>query len=109
MRNLGSFRPRFYHHYYRHMNLQSPWSARTRILRVPRRVLDELEIEVEHCADPTAATKLLARQTFEAVIVDCAEEYNLSLLKSIRMGQRNKKSVAVAIIDEQTVIDHLKT
>jgi DNA-binding NtrC family response regulator len=75
-----------------------------RILRVLLRVLDELEIEVEHCADPTAATKLLARQTFEAVIVDCAEEGNLSLLKSIRMGQRNKKSVAVAVIDEQTAL-----
>ena len=57
-----------------------------RILRVLHRVLDELAIEVEHCAAPTAATKLLARQTFEAVIVDCAEERNISLLKSIRMG-----------------------
>jgi DNA-binding NtrC family response regulator len=102
---LGSFRPRFYHHYYRHMNLQSLLvCSDERILRVLRRVLDELEIQVEHCADPTAATKLLARQTFEAVIVDCAEEGNLSLLKSIRMGQRNKKSVAVAIIDEQTAL-----
>jgi DNA-binding NtrC family response regulator len=87
------------------MNLQSLLvCSDERILRVLRRVLDELEIEVEHCADPTAATKLLARQTFEAVIVDCAEEGNLSLLKSIRMGQRNKKSVAVAIIDEQTAL-----
>ena len=102
---MGSFSPRFYHHYYRHTNLQSLLvGSDERILRVLRRVLDELEIEVEHCADPTAATKLLARQTFEAVIVDCAEEGNLSLLKSIRMGQRNKKSVAVAIIDEQTAL-----
>ncbi len=38
------------------------------------------------------------------MIVDCAEESNLSLLKSIRMGQRNKKSLAVAIIDEQTAL-----
>jgi hypothetical protein len=38
------------------------------------------------------------------VIVDGAEEGNLSLLKSIRRGQRNKKSVAVAIIDEQTAL-----
>jgi hypothetical protein len=57
-----------------------------RILRALRRVLEELEIEVEHCADPTAAKKLLARQTFEAEIADCAEEDNLSWLKSIRMG-----------------------
>ncbi len=78
------------------MNLQSLLvCSDERILRVLLRVLNELEIEVEHCDDPTAATKLLACQTFEAVIVDCAEEGNLSLLKSIRMGHRNKTSVAV--------------
>jgi DNA-binding NtrC family response regulator len=74
------------------MNLQSLLvCSDERILRVLRRVLDELAIEMEHCADRTAATELLARQTFEAVIIDCAEEGNLSLLKSIRMRQRNKK------------------
>jgi DNA-binding NtrC family response regulator len=73
-----------------------------RIFRVLRRVLDEFEIEVEHCSDPTAATNLLARRAFEAVIVDCAEERSLLLLKSIHIGQCNKKSVA--IIDEQTAL-----
>src|SRR5216683_511436 len=99
---LVSFLP---FNYYRHMNLQALLvCSDERILRVLRRVMDELEIEVEPCADPTAATKQLARLTFEAVIVDCTEERSLSLLKSIRMGQRNKKSVAVAIIDEHTAL-----
>jgi len=53
---------------------------------------------------PNCCTKAASRQTFEAVLVDCAEERNISLLKSIRMGQRNKKSVAVAILDEQTAL-----
>ena len=41
--------------YYRHMNLQALLvCSDERILRVLRRVMDELEIEVEPCADPTA-------------------------------------------------------
>jgi len=87
------------------MNLQSLLvCSDDRTLRILRNVLNELEIEVEHRADPTAATKKLADQTFEAVIVDCTDERSLSLLKSIRMGPRNKKSVAVAIINEQTAL-----
>ncbi len=54
------------------MNLQSLLvCSDDRTLRILRNVLNELEIEVEHRADPTAATKKLADQTFEAVIVDC--------------------------------------
>jgi CheY-like chemotaxis protein len=85
------------------MNLQSLLvCSDDRTLRVLRRVLGELEIGVEHCADPAGATKKLARQTFEAVIVDCEDERSFSLLKSVRRAQHNKKSVAVAIVDENT-------
>jgi CheY-like chemotaxis protein len=87
------------------MNLQSLLvCSDDRTLRILRNVLNELEIDVEHSADPSAATKKLADQTFEAVIVDCIDERSFSLLKSIRMGLRNKKSVALAIIDEQTAL-----
>ncbi len=87
------------------MNLQSLLvCSDDRTLRILRNVLNELEIDVEHRADTTAAAKKLADQTFEAVIVDCTDERSLSLLKSIRMGPRNKKSVAVAIINEQTAL-----
>jgi len=87
------------------MNLQSLLvCSDDRTLRILRNVLNDLEIEVEHSADPTAATKKLADQTFEAVIVDCIDEHSFLLLKSIRMGPRNKRSVALAIIDEQTAL-----
>ena len=87
------------------MNLQSLLvCSDDRTVRVLRQVLDELEIGVEHCAHPTPAQKKLARQTFEAVIVDCTGEPSLSLLKNIRKGQHNKKSVAVAIIDQETAL-----
>ena len=87
------------------MNLQSLLvCSDDRTVRVLRQVLDDLEIGVEHCAHPTPAQKKLASQTFEAVIVDCVGEPSLSLLKNIRKGQHNKKSVAVAIIDQETAL-----
>ncbi|PYX28960.1 MAG: hypothetical protein DMG77_13825 [Acidobacteria bacterium] len=91
--------------YYLSMNLQSLLvCSDDRTVRVLRQVLDELEIGVEHCAHPPPAAKKLARQTFEAVIVDCTAEHSLSLLKSVHEGQHNKKSVAVAIIDQETAL-----
>jgi DNA-binding response OmpR family regulator len=85
------------------MNLQSLLvCSDDRTLRVLRKVLGELEIGVEHCADPAGATKKLARQNFEAVIVDCEDERSFSLLKSVRRAQHNKKALAVAIVDEHT-------
>jgi DNA-binding NarL/FixJ family response regulator len=87
------------------MNLQSLLvCSDDRTVRVLRQVLDELEIGVEHCAHPTPAQKTLARRNFEAVIVDCAGERSLSLLKSVHEGLHNKKSVAVAIIDQETAL-----
>ena len=73
-----------------------------RALRVLRNVLGELEIHVEHCADPASAAKKLAQHSFEAVIVDCKDERSFGLLARIRSGQQNRKSVAIAIIDART-------
>lgn len=73
-----------------------------RTLRVLRNVLGELEIDVEHCADPGDAARKLAKRRFEAVIVDCNEGGDFSLLAGVRSGQHNRKSMAVAIIDAHT-------
>jgi CheY-like chemotaxis protein len=73
-----------------------------RALRVLRSVLSELEIHVEHCADYGSASKKLAQQRFEAVIIDCKEERSFRLLSGLRSGQHNAKSVAIAIIDAHT-------
>src|SRR5258707_357782 len=104
MSNLGGFSPSSYHQYHS-MNLQSLLvCSDDRTVRVLRQVLDDLEIGVEHCAHPTPAQKKLASQTFETVIVDCVGEPSLSLLKNIRKGQHNKKSISVAIIDQQRLL-----
>ena len=48
--------------------------ADERIVRVLRRVLSELEIDVHHCAGSDYAVRQLTRNRFEAVIVDYADE-----------------------------------
>jgi CheY-like chemotaxis protein len=73
-----------------------------RSLRVLRSVLDELEIDVEHCSDHLSAAKELAQRTFGAVIIDCKDEHSFGLLRSVRSGQHNSKSMAIAIIEART-------
>ncbi len=73
-----------------------------RALRVLRSVLGELEIDVEHCADHASAAKKLAQRSFEAVIIECKDERSFGLLKSVRSGQQNSKSMAIAIIEART-------
>ena len=73
-----------------------------RALRVLRSVLGELEIDVEHCADHASAAKKLTQRSFEAVIIDCKDDRSFGLLRSLRSGQQNNKSMAIAIIEART-------
>jgi hypothetical protein len=71
-----------------------------KILRVLRRVLGDLEIVIDHCAEADSAVHKLTRQRYEAVIVDCADERVASqVLRSARSAPCNKRAVAVAILD----------
>lgn len=70
-----------------------------RVLRVLGNVLSELEIHVEHSPDDASAREKLAQHNFEAVIIDCEDERSFGLLRNVRSGQQNSKSVAIAIID----------
>ncbi|MBV8476605.1 MAG: hypothetical protein JOZ36_08070, partial [Acidobacteria bacterium] len=83
------------------MNLQALLlCSDEKILRVLRRVLNDLEISVEHCADAELATLKLSRRRFEAVIVDCDDPAVAGqMLKAARNAPVNKKAVAVAILD----------
>jgi DNA-binding response OmpR family regulator len=74
-----------------------------KIVRVLRRVLNDLEIAAEHCSDPEIAAQKLSRRRFEAVIVDCDDPQTASqILKTARTSPSNKKAVAVALIDHQS-------
>lgn len=71
-----------------------------KIVRVLRRILGDLEIEVELCADRDAALRRLTRQRFEAIIVDCAGPGAEEVLRSARSAPCNKQAVAVAIVEQ---------
>ena len=70
-----------------------------KIVRVLRRVLGDLDIAVELCADADSALRKLTRQRFEAIIVDCADDGANDVLKSARSAPCNKQAVAVAIVE----------
>src|SRR5215469_5773788 len=71
-----------------------------KIVRFLRRVLNDLEIEIEHCTDPDGALRKLTRQRFEAVIIDCADlKTATAVLKGARSAPVNKRAIAVAIMD----------
>jgi c-di-GMP-binding flagellar brake protein YcgR len=79
------------------------FSADDKVVRVLRRVLSELEIGMELCADAESATHKLTRRRFEAVIVDCADQGTASrVLRSAHSAPVNKRAVAVAILSGQT-------
>lgn len=70
-----------------------------KIVRVLRRVLGDLEIEVELCSDSDSALRKLTRQRFEAIIVDISDDGAIEVLKSARTAPCNKQAVAVAIVE----------
>jgi periplasmic protein TonB len=65
-------------------------------------VLSELDFSVEPCTEPFAAVKKLMAQHFDAIVVDCDNEQNATLLfKSARNSSANQSSLAVAVVEGQ--------
>jgi protein TonB len=70
--------------------------------RVVTQVLTELDFTVEACAEPFAAVKKLMAQHFDAIVVDCENEQNATLLfKSARNSGSNQTSLSVAVVEGQ--------
>ena len=71
--------------------------------RVVTQVLSELEFVVEPCNEPFAAVKRLMAEHFDALVVDCENEQNASLLfKSAHNSGGNQASLAVAVVEGQS-------
>ncbi|MGC2449094.1 MAG: PilZ domain-containing protein [Candidatus Sulfotelmatobacter sp.] len=70
-----------------------------KIVRVLRRVLGDLEIEVELCLRAETALRKLTRQRFEAIIADLSDDGASEVLSSARNAPCNKQAVAVAIVE----------
>jgi TonB family protein len=70
--------------------------------RVVTQVLSELEFAVEPANDPFTAVKKLNDERFDALIVDCQNEQDASLLfKTARDSSQNHSSLSVAVVEGQ--------
>jgi CheY-like chemotaxis protein len=75
------------------------------VIRVLRRVLSDLEIEVEVCTGSEKAAAELARRKWDAIIIDCDDVHGaLDVLRAVRQTPSNKTSTAFAIINGITSV-----
>jgi len=74
-----------------------------RTAKTVTQVLSELEFQVEACNEPFTAVKKLMAGHFDAVVVDCDNEQNATLLfKSARNSEFNQASLSVAVVEGQS-------
>lgn len=70
--------------------------------RVVTQVLSELEFTVELSGEPFATVKKLTDEHFDALVVDCQNEQDASLLfKAARNSSLNHSSLSVAVVEGQ--------
>ncbi len=73
-----------------------------KLARVVSQVFGELDFTVEAVEEPFAAVKRLMAQRYDAMVVDCENEANASLLfKSARNSGSNQSSLAIALVEGQ--------
>ena len=73
-----------------------------KLARVVSQVFSELDFTVEPVHEPFAAVKKLMAQRYDAIVVDCENEQNASLLfKSARNSSSNQSSLAIALVEGQ--------
>jgi hypothetical protein len=83
------------------MNLKSLLlSSDERTVRVLRRVLSDLEIDVEHCSNVDEAIRQITRQRFEAIIVDGANaEEASSVFQGAKAAPVNKRALGIVLVE----------
>jgi protein TonB len=73
-----------------------------KLARVVSQVFTELDFTVEPVHEPFGAVKKLMTQRYDAIVVDCENEQNASLLfKSARNSSSNQTSLAIAVVEGQ--------
>jgi DNA-binding response OmpR family regulator len=83
------------------MNLKSLLlSSDEKTVRILRRVLSDLEIEVEHCSVVNDALRHITRRRFEAIIVDSASIAGSSdVLRAAQAAPVNKRALAIVLVE----------
>jgi TonB family protein len=73
-----------------------------KLARVASQVFSELGFTIEPVHEPFAAVKQLMAQRYDAIVVDCENEQNASLLfRSARNSSSNQSSLAIALVEGQ--------
>ena len=73
-----------------------------KLARVVSQVFSELDFAIDPVHEPFAAVKKLMAQRYDAIVVDCENEQNASLLfKSARNSSVNQSSLAIALVEGQ--------
>ncbi|MFZ0798245.1 MAG: PilZ domain-containing protein [Terriglobales bacterium] len=83
------------------MNLKALlFSADEKTVRILRRVLGDLEINIEHCSTADAAIRLITRQRFESIIVDVGNtEEAGNVLRGAKAAPANKRALAIVLVE----------
>lgn len=83
------------------MNLKSLLlSSDAKTVRVLRRVLSDLEINIEHCTAADEAIRRITRQRFEAIIVDGENaEQAGSVFRGAKASPVNKQALAIVLVE----------
>jgi len=85
------------------MNLKSlVLSSDDKTTRILRRVLSDLEIDIEHCSTSDQMIRRLTRDRFEAFIVDCSDtDAARSTLRAIKAAPVNKRALSIVLVESQ--------
>jgi protein TonB len=71
--------------------------------RIVTQILGELDFQVDPCNEPFVAVKKLTAEHFDAIVVDCENEQNASLLfKGAKGSGLNQQSLSVAVVEGQS-------
>ncbi len=77
------------------------------VIRMLRRVLQDLAVELQVCTGSDEAVQQLSRRKFDAVIVDCDDVHGgQEALRSVRKTASNKSSTTFAIINGITSVQN---
>ena len=75
------------------------------VLRVIRRVLETVIIDLETSTSTDAARQTLSRRKFDAVLVDCDDvQSGCEVVRELRKGRSNAKAIVFAITNKVTSV-----
>src|ERR1039458_4409716 len=81
------------------------FSPDEKLARIVSQVFTELDFAIEPAHEPFGAVKRLMAHHYDAIVVDCTDEQNASLLfKSARNSSLNQSSLAIAVVEGQAGI-----